>query len=179
MGLVILSGTVSALPAAMADDTPSGYELLDWEPVGNCYWNSADHVLYNVLITSENKPLATNLGMFVSSGRMFTREDIPVGSYIEIGDGYQYRPEAWGEELGKTESRPGNVSEPKVYVDEEWWGDSMYKAFNVSAKDSSQIGNKVDEIRDVLKIYVPSDTAEDPSETAAATEGPSETEPAG
>ncbi len=167
------------MPVSADDADMTDYVLLDWEPQGNCYWNSADHSLYNQLITIDNKPEANNLGQFVSSKRMFTKDDIPVGSYIQIDPGYQYRPEEWTEDLGKNESqdRPGNVKETEVYVDEEWWGDSMYKAFNVSAEDSSQIGNKVDEIRNVLRIYVPKDEnipEPAPTETAAPPSEPTE-----
>lgn len=157
---------------ALAEEPELSYTLLDWEPAGNCYWNSADPNLYDQLITIENKPTATNLGMFVSSKRMFTREDIPVGSYIEIDQGYQYRPEEWTVELEKNDSqeRPGNVTEATVYVDEAWWGGSEYKAFNVSAVNSSMIGDKVDEIKNVLRIYVPKDPDAGPSESAGPTE---------
>lgn len=167
------------MPVSAEDADMSDYVLLDWQPQGNCYWNSADQSLYNQLITIDNKPEANNLGQFVSSKRMFTKDDIPVGSYIQIDRGYQYRPEEWTEDRGKNESqdRPGNVKETEVYVDEEWWGDSMYKAFNVSAEDGSHIGNKVDEIRNVLRIYVPKDEnipEPAPTETAAPPSEPTE-----
>lgn len=164
-------GHISA--AAEQPDLENDYVLLDWEPAGNCYWNSADPSLYNELITIENKPSASNIGMFVSSGRMFTREDIPVGSYIQIDAGYQYRPEAWTAELGKNDAqdRPGNVTAAEICVDEAWWGESEYKAFNVSRTDSSQIGNIVGEIRDVFRIYVPKNGQGQPTDTP--------TEPAG
>ena len=167
------------MPVSADEADKTDYVLLDWEPQGNCYWNSADPNLYNQLITIENKPGANNLGQFVSSKRMFTKDDIPVGSYIQIDPGYQYRPEEWTEELGKNESqdRPGNVKKAEVYVDEEWWGDSMYKAFNVSVEDGSHIGNKVDEIRDVLRIYVPKDESvpePTPTATVAPSSGPTE-----
>lgn len=155
-----VTATCSGYMSASADKSDmDNYILLDWEPQGNCYWNSSDPVLYDKLITIENKPSASNLGQFVSSKRMFTRDDIPIGSYIQIDQGYQYRPEKWTEELGKNDSqdRPVNVNQSVVYVDEEWWGDSMYKAFNISAEDGSLIGNKVDEIRNAFHIYVPKD----------------------
>lgn len=150
-------GMATVCPSLISAAESEKYILLDWEPQGNCYWNSTDPQLYDQLITSENKPGANNLGQFVSSKRMFTRDDIPIGSYIEIDQGYQYRPESWSADIGKneTQNRPGNIKESVVYVDEDWWGDSVYKAFNISAVDSSQIGNKVDEIRDVFRVYVP------------------------
>lgn len=70
------------------------YTLLDWEPVGCAYWNSTSTTMGTVLATRENST-ASNLCYFVSSARMFTKDEIPVGSIIEIDEGYQYRPEGW------------------------------------------------------------------------------------
>lgn len=166
------------LTASAEPDFANDYVILNWEPQGNCYWNSMDPNLFNKLITDENKPSASNLGMFVSSKRMFTREDIPVGSYIQIDQGYQYRPEQWTEGIGIQSYRPNNVTTAQIYVDEEWWGESTYKAFNISAVNSAQIGDKVEEIMNVFRIYVPKDSEEKPSETENPTETPVPTEAA-
>lgn len=178
MVLFAFSVPSSNLILAEEPDLSQDYTLLDWEPVGNSYWMSTEPNLYNQLINISNKPTANNLGMFVSSGRMFTREDIPVGSYIQIDSGYQYRPEQWTQDQSRQETRPGNVTSAQVYVDEEWWGDSAYKAFNISAVNGSQIGNMVDEIKNIFRIYVPNSgetvSTPLPTQTAAPTQKPDE-----
>lgn len=91
----------------------------------------------------------------------FTKETLPVGSVIEIAEGWQYRPEAWAY-AGK---RPDNVSTYRVVVTEEWWGTYTERAFNIS-----QVTHKTNNIvpitltpadlaKTVFKIYVPKDVA--------------------
>lgn len=131
------------------------YTLLDWEPVGCAYWQSNSGTLFNVLNSRENST-ASNLCYFVSSGRMFTREDIPVGSIIEIAPGYQYRPEGWTSLTARTTNRPAPVTTHRVVVTEEWWGNFQYRAFNVSYVGNSwDIRNEVEETAAKLRIYVP------------------------
>ncbi len=88
---------------------------------------------------------------------MFTREDIPIGSIIEIDEGYQYRPEGWVTLTRQpSANRPTPVREKKVVVTEEWWGDFVYRSFNVSF-----IGSKTDvrgieeETASHFRIWVP------------------------
>lgn len=132
----------------------SRYTLLDWEPVGCAYWNSRDSRLHSTLISRENST-ASNLCYFVSSGRMFTREDIPVGSIIEVDAGYQYRPEGWIT-LGLQPARESPVTTSRVFVTEAWWGDYQYRAFNVSVVGSStDIRNAVAETAAKFRIWVP------------------------
>lgn len=132
------------------------YTLLDWEPVGCAYWQSnGAQDRFNILNTRENST-ASNLCYFVSSGRMFTREDIPVGSIIEIAPGYQYRPEGWTSLASRTTNRPAPVTTHRVVVTEEWWGNFQYRAFNVSYIGNSwDIRNEVEEVASKLRIYVP------------------------
>src|SRR5690606_34878391 len=120
------------------------------------YWqsNGAQH-LFNVLNTRENST-ASNLCFFVSSGRMFTRDDIPVGSIIEIAPGFQYRPEGWTSLTQRTTNRPAPVTTHRVVVTEQWWGDVQYRAFNVSYIGNSwDIRDEVEEVASKLRIYVP------------------------
>ena len=130
------------------------YTLLDWEPVGCAYWqsNGAQH-LFNVLNTRENST-ASNLCFFVSSGRMFTRDDIPVGSIIEIAPGFQYRPEGWTSLTQRTTNRRA-VTTHRVVVTEEV-GRLPVPAFNVSYIGNSwDIRDEVEEVASKLRIYVP------------------------
>ena len=126
----------------------SEYHLLDLDLTPLAYWFSQENTKYNILITD-----AANSKQFYASKR-FTRLDIPVGSIIELTDGWQYRPEAWKDET-KQASRPGVVSTKRVFVDEEWWGEYVYRAFNILKPGNPSLENNAEGIEDALKIYIP------------------------
>lgn len=97
-----------------------------------------------------------------SSGFMatkkFTREELPVGSIIEIAAGWQYRPEGWSFS-GK---RPDNVTVVRIVIDEDWWGSYSERGFNISQIGHTTSSNKPitlskEEVASaIFKIYVPS-----------------------
>lgn len=89
--------------------------------------------------------------------KKFTREELPVGSIIEIAVGWQYRPEGWK----FASSRPDNVTTIRIIVDEDWWGSYYERGFNIS-----QVGHTTnkyipiemytsDVAASIFKIYVP------------------------
>ena len=89
--------------------------------------------------------------------KKFTREELPVGSIIEIQVGWQYRPEGWN----FAESRQDNVTTLRIIIDEDWWGSYSERGFNISQIGHSTSSNKVitlstDEVaQTVFKIIVP------------------------
>lgn len=98
--------------------------------------------------------------------KKFTREELPVGSIIEIAEGWQYRPEGWKFAV----SRPDNVTTLRIVIDEDWWGSYSERGFNIS-----QVGNDVnkplvitlttDEVANtIFKIIVPEAVAPDVEE---------------
>ncbi len=143
-----LAVTASTYPT-LADT--GAYTLLDWQPQVNAYWNSTDAQNYDVLTTT-----ASNSKDFIASGVRFSREQLPVGSVIQVADGYQYRPEGWAA-LGQKNpyARPGNVSTASVTVTEAWWGSFQYRGFNLSHISSSLSGMTAEQAREILQIYVP------------------------
>ena len=129
----------------------SGYTKLDWQPAELAFWNSSDSNMYNKLISGS--ALAQK---FVSSGVRFTKEDIPVGSIIVVASGYRYRPDAWLSDSAQSgATRPDNVTTSFVTVTEEWWGDYIYRAFNVSATNGAVLTDCVDEAIAAFNIYIP------------------------
>lgn len=128
------------------------YDVLDWEPVPNAYWNSTDGNGKSTVLLSSANSSATNFGDFVSSARMFTKDDIPVGSLIVADPGYSYRPEGWVT-LERQSSRPDLAAFGVMEVDEDWWGDYNYRAFNVMV-----VGNAADTIPH-FRIYIPKETS--------------------
>lgn len=131
------------------------YIQIDWAPVDNAYWFSTDSANHSVLNTPSNSAY-TNFGLYVSSRGMFTRENLPIGSVIVVEQGYQYRPEGW-KELGQNSVREGNVSTNIVVIDEDWWGDYQYRAFNVSSRAGEDLVGKIDKVKENFRIYVPKD----------------------
>ena len=126
----------------------TNYELLDWEPTLG-FWNSSASSTFVSVDAIANQ--------FVSSGKRFTIDDIPVGSIIIIEEGYGYRPDAWNTETGKsTVARPNNVTTEVVEVDEAWWAGYTYRAFNVfKSPNRENMTSLVEETGSKLKIYIP------------------------
>ena len=141
--------TQSEFPTKPTFD-PQGYTLLDLELTKFAYYNSDAKDYWDNLITG-----ASNGDRYYAS-KKFTREDIPVGSVIIIEEGWQYRPEGWEENKDfTTHVRPGNVSVYRVDVTEEWWGNYVTRAFNVSKQSAESLEGKDAEARNALKIYIP------------------------
>ncbi len=106
----------------------SNYTEIDAEEMLHSYYNSTDGgYISNRVTTASNSP------QFISTC-IFDKNHLPDGTLIIIESGYQYRPEGW-KELSKVNAgnaRPANVSMTFVEVDEAWWGEWNYTAFNIS-----------------------------------------------
>ncbi|HIZ83277.1 MAG TPA: DUF4886 domain-containing protein [Firmicutes bacterium] len=114
------------------------------------YWQSDHSGRFNRPVTEDG-----NSNQFVAT-RQFTKLEIPVGSVIELDEGYQYRPDAWVDPGQRNPNRPGTVSSSRVVVDEGWWGDFTVRGFNVAKKGNPALSE--DEAADILNhihIYVP------------------------
>lgn len=86
----------------------------------------------------------------------FTKDDIPVGSIIEIADGWVYRPEGWKDgAVNSAAARPAEVSLTKVTVDDAWWGEWTTRAFNIQKTDSSDLTGLEADVAAAFKIYIP------------------------
>ena len=128
------------------------YTLLDQADyiIGNGYYNSGDASKFLTPIQDGsdfcNKFITTKL---------FTPVDLPIGSIIVVGDGYQYRPEGWIDEA-KQANRNGNTTEKIIVVDEAWWSNYIYRAFNLSKLDGTVLVNDYyTAALENFKIYIP------------------------
>ncbi|MBQ9747452.1 MAG: DUF4886 domain-containing protein [Clostridia bacterium] len=126
---------------------PDQYAVLDLELTVHAFYNSGSN---STLTTSENST-ATNVPNFNAS-RLFVKKDIPNGSVIWVGEGYQYRPEGWTNLSAKTSPRPENVKRTITVVDAEWWGSYQHRAFNLSAITTKTM---TAEDNANLRVYVP------------------------
>lgn len=149
LALVMCFVMLGAVPAANAASIDyNNYDLIDWQPKYSSYWNSTG--VGDAAVT-----LQTGMNGFISSGVMFTKNDLPEGTIIEIDNGYQYRPEGW-KSLEQHYARPDNTSAAQVIVDAAWWGEYNYRAFNVSKVDGGAFAESdVAAVKDALRIYVP------------------------
>ena len=120
------------------------YELINWEPKLKYSWNSTNSTKAT---TSSSYPQYT-------ASKKFEKPELPVGTVIIVDAGYQYRPEGWQKlEEKNSGTRPSVTTEPLTVVDEAWWGDFNYRAFNISLKDSSAPATEED--INHFRIYVP------------------------
>lgn len=131
---------------------PEGYVQLTASQMGltaASYYNSGSTDVW------ENTSSAFARGFMAT--KKFTREELPVGSIIEIAEGWRYRPEGWE----YTGTRPDNVSKVRIIIDEEWWGTYTERAFNISqvshtTSNAAEITLSVDEVANtIFKIIVP------------------------
>lgn len=134
---------------------------------------------YNTEGSSDwNAPEKAWARCFVAT-KKFTREELPIGSVIEIASGWQYRPEGWA----FANSRPGNVTTLRIIVDEDWWGSYTERGFNIS-----QVGNSTNNHKEItlttteiantiFRIYVPASVAPDVEEPETPVDPPVDPNP--
>jgi hypothetical protein len=85
----------------------------------------------------------------------FTKKELPVGTVIEIADGWMYRPEYWENDV-KAKSRPSVTSTYRIVITEDFWDTECHRAFNISTilKDTLK-AEAWDDVVNAFKIYVP------------------------
>ena len=137
---------------------PEGYVLIDPGFTALAYYNSNVSANYDVLIKT-----AANSNQFYVTERL-TKAQLPVGSVIIVEEGWQYRPEGWTSNAPQA-TRPGLVSINRVDVTEEWWGDYIYRAFNLAKSGNPSLeGEDESTVKSALKLYVPEDLYVAPTE---------------
>lgn len=93
------------------------------------------------------------------STQIFTKETLPAGSVIIISEGWQYRPESWlGDKQLPESLRPTSQVDTMIVIDELWWGDFIFRAFNLSKTTQvSLLDLTAEDMADIFKVYVPYD----------------------
>ena len=135
--------------APEADDTLdlTKYMKINWEPTVNAYWYATSS--YDLKTTG-------NLALTYIASKRFTKQELPVGTIIEIKEAYQYRPDGWAVENEKyTGTRPGNVTTQYVEVTEDWWKDFNYRGFNIALVGGGNIADVASEAINAFNIYIP------------------------
>ena len=118
--------------------------------IGNGFYNSMDE---NNYIT----PYQSNSDFdnsFITT-ILFTKQTLPVGSVIILGNGYKYRPEGWVNSAVQTNRCP-LTTQTCVVVTNEWWGNYIYRAFNISKEPSTVLkGAEYTNALSNFAIFVP------------------------
>lgn len=137
----------SSLPNLLkaAGYDPDIYTPLKIEVTKVAYYNSSNG----------NADLMTNMRSFAAT-QVFEKRQIPNGSLIVVKEGYQYRPEGWSALNVKTNPRPDNETAQIVVVDDTWWREFNYRAFNLAKKGAPSLSDEEQEsLLTVFGIFVP------------------------
>lgn len=125
----------------------AGYDLNDYNrlelfPTLHGYYNSTSRNTnlinpgYSAIISAENGSTSTSVKYYWAT-KIFEKGEIPNGSVIVVTNGYQYRPEGWQNLNGRNRNtRPSNVMQSITVVDDVWWSDYNYRAFNITSDQS-------------------------------------------
>ena len=126
-------------------------ELTDygWTELG--YWNASDPSGKHAQVISGD----SISNRFVCT-KKFDKSTLPVGSIIEIAEGYTYRPDGWiNADPTPGTLRPEKCTTYRIIVDDAWWGDFTTRAFNVSKIDNSSLEGVTAQAKAAFKIYIP------------------------
>ena len=135
---------------------PDGYTKKEISFTKFAYYNSSNSTYISKMYNHETST-ASNLNDFCTTP-IFEKKDIPVGSLIVVKTGFQYRPEGWVSltQANKSADRPGNVTANVVKVDDVWWGNWNYRAFNLLTNPRSTLtSEKADEVCASFGIFLP------------------------
>ncbi len=127
--------------------------VLDLEVEGETSWSATSSMKkYNFI---EGDSRYSKYAGTLASTRSFTKEELPVGTVIEIAEGFMYRPEGWvGTSSGAYRSNEVTIS--KIVIDELWWGSYTNRGFNIAKIDGSTYASDPEGFQNALKITVPS-----------------------
>jgi len=126
-------------PNPTLDEFPVEYVLGYWFPTThNINQSAANHI------------------NFIASNRRFTKEELPVGTVLEIEAGYQFRAVKFMNLDGDLtlNVRTDNLT-TNVIIDEAFWGDFQYVGFNISPTTTTDLTNLVSSVSTKLKVMVP------------------------
>ncbi|MBR4822512.1 MAG: hypothetical protein IKZ71_05115 [Bacteroidales bacterium] len=130
---------------------PANFTKLEFTYTKDAFYNSTSDTNSNLVTTG------ANVVQFVATS-IVEKAQIPNGSVIVVNYGYQYRPEGW-QTLGTKNSatRPANVGKNVVVVDDAWWGNYNYRAFNLAkfGNPSMTEASERDAVIAAFAVYVP------------------------
>ena len=141
-------------PEAAKEISTVGLQLLTKEQLDfkiNSYWNSTSS-------TTRTPSSTGGDGKYYFATRSFTEAELPVGTVIEIAEGWQQRTEYWIDGA-KNSVRPSSATTFRIKITEaDCHGDSkVTRAFNICTLYWDTVdADDMDAFLDAFKIYVPS-----------------------
>lgn len=138
-----------ALAAASGIDL-SKYTLFEWDHAENAYWYCTKHA--DLVHPSSG---SSTYNQNVCTATLISRDQLPVGTVIICDPGWQYRPEKWLQSKAPAKTRPSLSSTPLTVMDEAWWGDNAWCAFNIASLPKSNISANFASAAAHLRFYVP------------------------
>ena len=143
------AATTSELDKILAAE---GYKVSDYKAL------SFDLIFPGFYNSSSGTPMKVETGWAkFATTRIFEKAELPAGTLLVQLQGYGYRPEGWTAKDVKNEgaARPGNVSAQIVEVDDAWWGNFNFRAFNLFKDGTDDLTSIIDEVKGAFGIYVP------------------------
>ena len=129
----------------------SKYTLLEWNYLENTYWNSTSKAT-----TTVPKSTASTYQQNVCCDRIYSLDELPLGTIFIADDGWQYRLEKYTDANAKyTGTRPGTRTVPFYVLDADFRGECRYFTWNVSSNPSSDISAIYAQAACHVRIYVP------------------------
>ena len=126
------------------------YQEIDLGMIVNRFYNS------NQYGNGELAPTTDPNNPNWSATKLFTKEDLPLGTVIVLDDGYAYRPEGWKADGSTNNVRPEKITTPFIIVTEDWWGEWTTRGFNIAKTNGGSLTNYTnDQINEVIQIYIP------------------------
>lgn len=119
---------------------PANYTVMQIQYTDFAYYNSSNKNYKSTMYTLDNTSWNSTICDFVATP-IYTKEDLPNGTVIVQQTGNMYRPEGWTEldVVNTSGTRPGNVTTNIVVVDDAWWGEWKYRAFNLAYADRTDL----------------------------------------
>ena len=114
--------------------------------------NLKKHSYWNGTSFTENDDGGTG-ETYYALGNSLDRDELPLGSIIELSSGWNYRPDAVVDGASAS-PRPGVTTRAFDLVTPKWWDRYTERGFNIS--NGKSVDNVTeDQIYDVFRIYVP------------------------
>ena len=146
---------------------PANYTEKKIEFTDFAYYNSTNSTYKSTMYTLENSGWNNTICDFVTTP-IYEKSDLPNGTLIVQRTGNMYRPEGWTalDAVNSSSTRPGNVTSNIVVVDNNWWGNWAYRAFNIAYADRTNLADSdprnnpnqktlCEELKSGFAIYLP------------------------
>ena len=140
----------TALAAQNNIDLPK-YTRLEWNYLENTYWNSTSKAT-----TTVPKSTASTYQQNVCCDKMYSLDELPLGTIFIVDNGWQYRLEGFVTTGSKyTGTRPGMITQNFFVLDESFLKDMKYLVWNISSNPKTDISQIYAQAACHLRIYVP------------------------